>query len=250
MISEPANATLRKNIHVSDSAAKAAVAIARKISNAIKQHQLIGKTFRLGLATGATPVPLYKELIKLYQQGDVNFKNVHTYNLDEYDEISFDNPNSYHGFMRENLFDHINIPLEQTHFPSGDDPAAYDREIASVGGLDLLILGIGSNGHIAFNEPGSEKDSPSRLIELDASTIADNKQYFPDGDMPTRAITMGLKTILDTKTLVLMAWGDSKASIIAESLSCTPSADLPASFLQDHPNTLYFLDHGSASKLS
>lgn len=212
----------------------------------------------LGLATGNTPLPFYKELIRLHREEGLSFATVVTFNLDEYLGLEREHPESYWTFMHRNLFDHIDIDDANVNLPSGtvaeaEIPAhcaAYEEKIRAAGGLDFQLLGIGRTGHIGFNEPGSPKTSRTRRIELDPITRQDAAPAFGGlENVPTHAITMGCGTILEARRIVLLAWGEKKADIVREAV-CGPISDqVSASFLQEHPNAAFYLDRGAASAL-
>lgn len=211
-----------------------------------------------GLATGTTPLPFYAELERLYRDENLSFKNVITFNLDEYLGLGPQDPQSYWHFMHESLFDHIDVPSAHINIPNGmtapDDLErycrSYEQAIQEVGGIDLQILGIGSNGHIGFNEPGAARDAHTLVVDLAEKTRTDNAAFFDaDEEVPTRAITMGCGTILSAKRIALMAWGERKAAIVREALHGPVTNDLPASFLQEHPDTTFYLDTAAASLL-
>ncbi|MBS3798748.1 glucosamine-6-phosphate deaminase [Pseudoalteromonas sp. BDTF-M6] len=211
----------------------------------------------LGLATGSTPVTLYQNLIKLNQQGDITFAQAQSFNLDEYLGLPGEHPQSYRYFMNQQLFNHIDIDINNTHVPPGnaDDPIAaceqYERQIAEAGGIDLQLLGIGRNGHIGFNEPSSGLTSRTRVKTLTKATIADNARFFAEGEyQPHLSITMGIGTILDAKKVVLLATGESKAAAIAATVEGPLSAACPASALQMHQNAVLVIDEAAASKLA
>ena len=210
----------------------------------------------LGLATGGTPVNTYKELIKMNKEQGLDFSSVASFNLDEYVGLSGEHDQSYRYFMNDNLFNHINIDKSKTHVPDGkaSDLAAacaqYEADIKAAGGVDLQLLGIGSNGHIAFNEPGSAKDSRTREVDLTEGTISDNARFFEDiSQVPKKAVTMGIGTILEAKKIVLIATGSNKADVVAKSLKEPENSDIPASFLQNHPNCIFVVDKQAAAKL-
>ena len=210
----------------------------------------------LGLATGSTPLALYSELIKMYKRGEIDFSKVVTFNLDEYVGLPPENPQSYHSYMRRNFFDHVNIKPENIHIPNGivknpiEQCNEYERKIKEVGGIDLQVLGIGRNGHIGFNEPGSELNSRTRVVELTEQTRKDNSKFFGRiEDVPKKAITMGIATILESKNILLLASGENKAEIIKKALEGPVTKEIPASFLQYHPNVTVILDKQAASKL-
>lgn len=204
----------------------------------------------LGLATGSTPEGMYKELIRLHREEGLDFSQLTTFNLDEYLGIDQDHPNSYHYYMGEIFFNHINIKAENTHIPDGraDKPEEYcreyDRLIAEKGGIDLQILGIGENGHIAFNEPGRELNAPTSIVALTESTIEANSRFFDSIDqVPKSAITMGIGSIMKAKKIILLANGKNKAPIIKELLNTDKiSTELPASMLLVHPDVTIIID--------
>ncbi len=209
----------------------------------------------LGLATGSTPLLLYNELIKACRSG-VDYSRVQTFNLDEYCGLSPVHPQSYRTFMNANLFSHLNIRLENTHVPDGmslDLPAqcaAYETAIAAAGGIDIQVLGIGSNGHIGFNEPGSSLDSRTRRVALTEQTIRDNTRFFSTGDdVPRFAVSMGVGTILAARTCILLGFGSNKADAVQAALEGPVSPVNPASALQTHSDTVIFLDEAAAAKL-
>lgn len=210
----------------------------------------------LGLATGGTPVKMYKELIRMNKEECLDFSKVVTYNLDEYLGITGDHDQSYRYFMNDNLFNHINIKKENTHVLNGKakDAAAecksYEEQIKKAGGIDIQLLGIGGNGHIAFNEPGSPKNSRTRVVELTKKTIEDNARFFASiNDVPTKALSMGNGTILEAREIVLIADKASKADAIAKSIEGPATEQVPASLLQNHKNVTFVIDKDAASKL-
>lgn len=205
----------------------------------------------LGLATGGTAVGVYDALVKAYNDKKITFKDVKTFNLDEYYPIEDSNPQSYRYYMNHNLFDKVDIDKNNTHFPSIDNYQKYDELIAIAGGIDFQVLGIGSNGHIAFNEPGTPFDSLTHVVKLAESTIQDNARFF-NGDIslvPTQAISMGLKSIMFTKQIVLIATGKNKAKAIKQLMDQEPNPALPASILRSHANVTIYLDPDAASLL-
>ncbi len=213
----------------------------------------------LGLATGSTPLGVYRELIRLHMEEGLSFARVRSFNLDEYYPMPPDAPQSYVRFMRENLFDHINIAPQNCHIPDGRardivqieaDCAAYEAAIAKAGGLDFQLLGIGRNGHIGFNEPGSAKESRARLVTLDSTTRADAAgDFFGLENVPARAISLGIAAIMEAREVALLASGHRKAAIVAEALEGKVTSKVPASFLRDHQNASFWLDEGAASAL-
>ncbi|MCC6239477.1 MAG: glucosamine-6-phosphate deaminase [Phycisphaerales bacterium] len=233
--------------------------VARLIADLIRQRAQEGKQAVLGLATGSTPTGVYAELARLHREEGLSFKNVVTFNLDEYYPMQPESLQSYVRFMNEHLFDHIDIPRQNINIPDGTiDPGAvadycqaYERKIAAVGGIDLQILGIGRSGHIGFNEPGSARNSRTRLITLDTITRMDAaSDFFGEQYVPRRAITMGVGTILAARKIVMMAYGEGKAGVVARALEAPVTSRVPASFLQEHPDALIVLDPAAAAELS
>lgn len=203
----------------------------------------------LGLATGSTPTGVYKRLIQDHEENKTSYKQVNTFNLDEYIGISKKDPNSYHYFMCENLFDHIDIPLEHTHIPDGtaedldEECRRYEQFIQEHGGIDLQILGIGQNGHIGFNEPGTSFSSRTHIINLAESTRKANSRFFESlEDVPTQAITMGIASIMASKEIFLLVSGASKAEALARLVNGEVSEQFPASVLKNHQNVTIFAD--------
>lgn len=211
----------------------------------------------LGLATGSTPLTLYKELIRLHREEGLDFSGVTTFNLDEYLGLSPDHPASYHHFMQENLFRHINVQPRHIHIPDGlarDVPAFcadYERRIAEAGGIDAQILGLGSDGHIGFNEPSSSLASRTRIKTLTPRTRQDNARFFtrPE-DVPQHVVTMGVGSIMDARSILLFAFGENKAEAVQQSVEGPITANVPGSILQMHPAVQAFLDEGSAGRLA
>ena len=206
---------------------------------ALHVKRFIGRSnSNIGLPTGSTPLGMYEELRSDYR---LKWDNVKTFNLDEYVGIDKDHVQSYNTYMYRNLFSHIDIPTKNVHFPTDEN---YDNLIAKNGGLDFIVLGIGNNGHIAFNEPGSSFDSTTRKVKLDERTINDNSRFFNSvEEVPTEAFTMGLKTIMDSKEIYLIAQGKSKWDIIREAFYGEITEKVPASILQRHDNlTVLYCD--------
>ncbi len=204
----------------------------------------------LGLATGSTPIGVYKNLIKLNEKGKVSFRGVKTFNLDEYVGIDTNHAQSYKTFMNENLFNYIDINKLNTYFPDNQTatPEYYDKQIEASGGIDFQILGIGSNGHIAFNEPGTSFNSPTHIVDLTESTIKDNSRFFDSVDeVPTKAVSMGLKTIMKANEIVLIALGKNKAKAISKLLKDDINENLPASILKNHSNVTIYCDESAGS---
>ena len=213
----------------------------------------------IGFATGSTPLGLYQRLIRNHKEHGLDFSKVTTFNLDEYVGLSPDHDQSYHYFMWTNLFSHVNVDPSCVHIPQGmaDDIDAfcswYEQKIEQVGGLDLQILGIGGNGHIAFNEPGSPVDSRTRLVSLSQETIASNSdgRFFSDpAEVPRCALSAGIGTIREASALILLATGKKKADAIAAAVEGPFSVDCPASLLQDHADCTFIIDVAAASKLT
>jgi len=196
----------------------------------------------LGLPTGRSPVGMYRRIVRECAREYHCFRNVTTFNLDEYVGVSPDHPASYHTYMQHHLFDHVDVQPECVHIPHGDakDPAAealrYEREIVEAGGLGLTFLGLGRNGHIGFNEPGSPFDARTRVVELTPSTRKANAEFFPEGNVPTHAITMGIGTILESQAIVLLVAGEGKHDAIGRLRSGTLDESFPASALWKHRN--------------
>lgn len=209
----------------------------------------------LGLATGSTPLGVYKLLVEYHARG-TDFSRLTTFNLDEYVGLAPDHPQSYNYYMKENLFSKVNLKPENTHVPNGLAPdleaecQRYEELIKKAGGIDLQILGIGTNGHIGFNEPGTDFGAITHVVDLDESTIRDNSRFFASIDeVPTRAISMGIKTIMQAKEIILMASGGSKADAVYAAVHGPVTPDVPASVLQLHPSVTLVVDQAAASKL-
>jgi len=236
-----------------------AVAVAGRMATVIRERAQEGRQAVLGLATGSTPVGVYRELIRLHREDGLDLSNVVTFNLDEYFPMNAKSIHSYHRFMRENLFDHVNIPDAQVNIPPGNlsrdevDAACldYERAIRAAGGIDFQILGIGRSGHIGFNEPGSGRDSRTRLLYLDTVTRADAAgDFFGEEHVPPEAVTMGVATILEAKEIALIATGEHKARIVQRAVEGSVHADVAATFLQEHANATVFLDPAAAAELT
>jgi glucosamine-6-phosphate deaminase len=210
----------------------------------------------LGLATGSTPLGLYKELARMHKDESLDFSHVTTFNLDEYVGLRANHDQSYHYFMNENFFKHVNVPVQNIHVPSGTANnyeafcAWYEQRIKDCGGIDLQVLGIGSDGHIAFNEPGSSLGSRTRIKTLAKQTIDDNARFFarPE-DVPIYAITMGVGTIMESRKVILLANKKNKAEAVALSVEGPVSCQITASALQLHPDAMFFIDEDAAGKL-
>ncbi len=210
----------------------------------------------LGLATGSTPIPTYKEMARMNREGLIDFSKVRSYNLDEYIGLAPDHVCSYRRFMNEQLFDHINIDKNNTHVPCGigedheADARAYDEAVEAAGGIDLQILGIGHDGHIGFNEPGDEFVSATNIVTLTDMTIDANTRFFEKrDDVPRQAITLGNRNIMAAKRIILLATGKDKAPAIAAAIKGNITPKMPASLLQVHPNVQFLLDEEAASLL-
>jgi len=207
----------------------------------------------LGYATGSTPLELYAELIKLNKEGKISFKDATTFNLDEYAGLDGSHDQSYRYFMNHNLFNHIDINMDATHVPNGLNLAhvdEYDRMINDAGGIDLQLLGIGHNGHIGFNEPGTHFGSITHVVELTESTREANKRFFSSIDeVPTHAVTMGIRTVMNARKIIMIATGESKAPIVERMVSYEVTEEVPASILQLHPDVEIYLDYAAASML-
>lgn len=210
----------------------------------------------LGLATGGTPVGAYRELVRLHQEEGLDFSQATSFNLDEYVGLPPDHPQSFRYFMQQQLFDHVNFDPSSTHVPDGtaDDLVShsqwYEASIVDAGGIGLQLLGIGNNGHIAFNEPGSALDSRTREVDLTRDTIDANARFFNSAsEVPRKAITMGIGTIREARRIVLMAIGEAKADAIQAALEGPQDLANPASLLQGHANMSFILDEAAASKL-
>ena len=237
----------------------ASLYVARVIADRIRQGQQEGKNVVLGLATGSTPTRLYDLLVRFHRDEGLSFKNVITFNLDEYYPMEPDSIHSYVRFMREHLFDHIDIPEKNIHIPDGrlekedvrDYCRQYEEKIEQAGGLDIQILGIGRTGHIGFNEPGSSLSSTTRMVRLDRVTRLDAaSDFFGMENVPARAITMGVGTILSARQIIMMAWGEGKSEIIRQSGEGPIRESVPATFLQQHPNCEVIADRAAASSLT
>jgi len=231
--------------------------MSRKAANIISAQVIMKPDCVLGLATGSTPIGLYKELVEGYEKGDLDFSEVKTVNLDEYKGLNRENDQSYYYFMHDNLFDHINIPEENTHLPNGMESdsekecARYTKLIQSMGGVDLQLLGIGHNGHIGFNEPSESFDKEVHCVNLTQSTIEANKRFFASADdVPKQAYTMGIKTIMQAKKILIVANGEGKADIVRDAFFGPITPQVPASVLQLHNDVTLVADEAALSKVS
>lgn len=247
------------NTVVFQNSTEASKAVAQEIAALIKVKQEKNETCVLGLATGSSPKGLYAELVRLHKEEGLSFKNVITFNLDEYYPMQPDSINSYVRFMKELLLDQVDILQENYHIPDGtlskeeiaNYCTDYEAKIEALGGIDLQILGIGGNGHIGFNESGSLQNSKTRLVALDHITrVAASSDFSGLSNTPRTAITLGVKKIMEAKKVILMAWGEGKSSIIQKSVEGIVTNQIPASFLQEHNNAVFVLDKEAASKLT
>lgn len=230
--------------------------MSRKAANIISAQIILKPDCVLGLATGSTPIGTYEQLIDWYKKGDLDFTNVTSVNLDEYKGLSGDNDQSYRYFMNTNFFDHINIDKSKTFVPNGLEEdfqkacADYNDVINSVGGIDLQLLGLGHNGHIGFNEPGEAFEKETHCIDLAESTIEANKRFFEkEEDVPRQAYTMGIKSIMQAKKILVIVSGEGKADIVARAFTGTVTPEVPASVLQLHNDVTLVGDKAALSKL-
>src|SRR5690349_21493491 len=233
--------------------------VANRIATLIRERNAAGEQTVLGLATGSTPIGVYRELIRMHVDDGLSFADVVTFNLDEYYPMPKESIHSYHRFMWENLFSHIDIRSENVHIPPGDlprqdiDDAAqrYEHAIERAGGIDFQILGIGKTGHIGFNEPGSGSDSRTRLVTLDAVTRKDAAaDFFGEEFVPREAVTMGIATILEAREIAIIGTGEHKSSIVQRAVEREIDVEVAATFLQRHPNTTFYLDRAAAAELT
>lgn len=211
----------------------------------------------LGLATGSTPLALYRELARMHREEGLDFSRVTTFNLDEYIGLPPEHPQSYHFFMHEHFFRHINVPAERIHIPDGMTHdvrgfcAAYERAIRDAGGIDLQVVGIGTDGHLGFNEPTSSMASRTRIKTLTPQTLTDNARFFERaGDQPHHVITMGIGTIMDSRQVVLLAFGAGKAEAVAAAVEGPIASMMPASVLQLHERAHFIIDESAATRLT
>ncbi len=239
-------------IIIQPTAESAAVIAARHVARIVREKP----DAVLGLATGSTPLPMYRELIRMHREQGLDFSDITTFNLDEYVGLQPEHPASYHAFMWENFFSHVNVARERIHIPDGMSrhvPAfcrKYEYEIQAVGGIDLQVLGIGSDGHIGFNEPSSSLASRTRIKTLTAETRRDNAHFFAKPEeVPVHVITMGVGTIMDARQVLLLAFGEKKAKAIAEAVEGPITAMSPASILQMHPIAKCIIDEPAAARL-
>ncbi|MBQ3516676.1 MAG: glucosamine-6-phosphate deaminase [Lachnospiraceae bacterium] len=231
--------------------------MSRKAANLIAAQIYVKPNCVLGLATGSTPIGTYKELVAKYELGDLDFSEVTTVNLDEYKGITKENDQSYYYFMNDNLFSHVNINKERTFLPDGTEPDsdkacnAYNEIIHSVGGQDLQLLGLGHNGHIGFNEPAAEFPLETHCVDLTESTIKANQRFFASyDDVPKQAYTMGIKTIMQAKKVLVVVSGEDKADIVQKAFFGPVTPEVPASVLQLHPDCTVVADAAALSKVN
>ena len=245
--------------HIFSRASEASIAAADEIEKLIRDRASEGKQCVLGLVTGSSPTGIYEELVRRHRDNGLSFKNVVTFNLDEYFPMQANELQSVSRFMHEHLFDHVDIPQDQIHIPNGaisksdvaDHCQNYEAAIREFGGVDLQLLGINRTGHIGLNEPGSDRNSRTRMITLDSVTRIDAaSDFFGAENVPRYSITMGVGNILEAKRILLLAFGEGKAKIVAKSVEGYATTSIPATFLQDHPNTLFLLDEAAASNLT
>ena len=253
------DSTERIRTAVFDDHESLALAVAARIADLIRDRQRQGRSTVLGLATGSTPVGVYRELIRMHRTEGLTFRGVATFNLDEYYPIDRESIHSYHQFMWENLFQHVDIDPAMVHIPGGDTPReqvaaqceAYEAAIRAAGGIDLQLLGIGKTGHIGFNEPGSGAKSRTRLVTLDTVTRRDAAaDFFGEAFVPREAVTMGIATILEAREVVILATGEHKAAIVRRAVEGEIDTEVAATFLQRHPNTTFYLDSAAAAELT
>ena len=243
---------------IRDKESEAALWVANRIANAIKAKAKVSdKPFVLGLPTGSTPLKVYAELVRMVKAGELSFKNVITFNMDEYVGLPVEHPESYHSFMYGNLFNHIDIKPENVHILNGNAPdldaecAAYEKAIEAAGGFDLFLGGIGEDGHIAFNEPFSPLQSRTRVVTLTDDTIRVNSRFF-GGDInlvPKQAMSVGVATVLSAKEVVIMAFGPKKARAIGEAIEGPITHKNTVSALQNHPDGIVVMDEDAAGEL-
>ncbi|HZG99819.1 MAG TPA: glucosamine-6-phosphate deaminase, partial [Flavisolibacter sp.] len=246
-------------VKVVDNLKDGSVLAAQEIAALIRSKQKANQSCVLGLATGSTPKTLYAELVRMHKEEGLSFRNVVTFNLDEYYPIEKDAWQSYNNYMHKNLFNHIDIDKNNIHIPDGELPkesikqhgAEYEQQIADAGGIDLQILGIGNNGHIGFNEPGSSIYSRTRLINLENSTRLANAYEFANiSHVPRLAITMGISTIMHARKVILLAWGQGKSPVIREAVEGQVTEQVPASLLQQHQDCTFIIDQAAAAELT
>lgn len=230
--------------------------LSQKASSILASQLILKPESVLGLATGSTPIGTYEELIKLNREGIVSFSSATTFNLDEYYGLDGNNPNSYNYFMRDKLFNHIDIDNNRVHIPNGltkdiqKECQTYEKKIVEKGGIDIQLLGIGRNGHIGFNEPDAKFEAKTHLVNLDKDTVGDNSRFFRDiREVPKKAISIGIKTIMNSKKILLLASGEDKASTVYNALHGEITPKVPASVLQLHQDVIVIVDKQAAKYL-
>ncbi|MCY6484178.1 glucosamine-6-phosphate deaminase [Clostridium aestuarii] len=230
--------------------------MSKKAAKILASQVILKPNSILGLATGSTPVGMYNELIKFYNANEIDFSEVKTFNLDEYYGLNKNNEQSYYYFMMNNFFKHVNINLQNINIPNGmaedieKECFEYEEKILQSGGIDIQVLGIGANGHIGFNEPDVNFEASTHLVELEESTIKANSRFFKYIDeVPKKAISMGMKTIMQSKQIILLASGKNKAEVIKNAIEGKITPTVPASILQLHTNVTFIIDEAAASKL-
>lgn len=230
--------------------------MSRKAANIIASQVVLKPDCVLGLATGSTPIGAYKNLVEKYEQGDLDFSQVTTVNLDEYKGLPRENDQSYYYFMHDNLFDHVNVKPENTHLPDGtkedsdEECARYEELIRTLGGQDLQLLGLGHNGHIGFNEPDAIFEKATHCVDLQESTIEANKRFFASADdVPKQAYTMGIGTIMQAKKILVVVSGEDKADTVAKAFFGPVTPEVPASILQFHKDVILVADETALSKV-
>jgi glucosamine-6-phosphate deaminase len=238
---------------------EASIHVAQSIALAIRQKQQENENIVLGLATGSSPIKVYQELVRLHKEEGLSFQNVVTFNLDEYYPLAPEAQQSYVRFMHEHLFDHVDIPKENVNIPDGTVPIEdvkkyceqYEKKMDDAGGIDIQLLGIGRTGHIGFNEPGSWESSTTRLVRLDNMTRRDAvKDFGREEDVPFRAITMGIASIMKARSVYLLAWGHHKAPVVQKAVEGEITSSIPASFLQNHKNVRFIVDKAASQELT
>lgn len=239
-------------IHVFDNYEQMSI----KAASIVSSQVILKNNSVLGLATGSTPEGMYRELVQVNREGLVDFSEVVTFNLDEYLGLSPDHPQSYHYYMHQHFFNHVNVPRKNIHIPLGETGNAeefcrqYDRKILDAGGIDIQVLGIGVNGHIGFNEPARKLNKHTHVVDLEEETIKSNSRFFDSEDeVPRQAVTMGMGPIMHAGKIMLLACGENKARAIRETISGVINPEVPASLLQLHRDVIFILDHEAASLL-
>ena len=249
----------RLRVEILDPPDLLAQAVAHRIAALVRSRAGEGRRCVLGLATGSTPVGVYRELVRLHREEGLSFGHVETFNLDEYWPMAPDSVHAYHRFMHEHLFDLVDLDPARTHLPPGDVPAdelvaacgAYEAAVHAAGGIDLQLLGIGKTGHIGFNEPGSGADSRTRVVTLDTVTRRDAAaDFFGEENVPRQAITMGVATILEARVICLLATGEHKSRIVRRAVEGEVDHEVAATFLQRHPDVTMYCDAAAAADLT